>query len=80
MPQPDKFSRIFDLLDDIRERLSRLEAISPERKDDINAIDERLREVEIVVHKQMGASAVAGGALGLLGGIIAAVVGALFTR
>lgn len=80
MPQPDKFTRIFDLLDDIRDRLTRLEAISPERKEEISAIDERLREVEVVVHKQMGASAVVGGVLGLLGGIIAAVVGAVFTR
>lgn len=67
-------TRIFEILDEIREKLASVGAVCPVREKQMADIEQRLRDVEAVQNKAVGVVAVVSLFLGSIGAVITWVV------
>lgn len=70
----DTEMRIFEALDEIREKLAGVGAVCPVREKQLSDIEQRLREVEAVQNKAVGVVAVVSLFLGSIGAIVTWVI------
>ncbi len=73
-PNSEKFSRVFEQIDDIKERVTKIEVFESVEKAQLKEVSLKLDEMRDTLNQIVGKDSVRAAVYGVIGSVVAAVV------